>query len=244
MSLDRAHASFDGHSLEELFVIEDVRRPVLGSASATTQAVGLADGGVFLATRYEVPEIKVSLAQAWRDPRDARDALRRLAAWLHVDSPRPLEFGDESGAYYMALPSGALDASRVGVSAERIEVTFAVPDALLRSGITRSVTSADGLAEFEVGGTAPTPPLITATAAQGSPVTFELDGEHRLSVQVGSTARALRVDCDGRLVAVGGTETMITLDSDWLDLAPGSHAIEMTSGSGEFAVTWNDRWYA
>ena len=152
MSLDRAHASFDGHSLEELFVIEDVRRPVLGSASATTQAVGLADGGVFLATRYEVPEIKVSLAQAWRDPRDARDALRRLAAWLHVDSPRPLEFGDESSAYYMALPSGALDASRVGVSAERIEVTFAVPDALLRSGITRSVTSADGLAEFEVGG--------------------------------------------------------------------------------------------
>ena len=57
-----------------------------------------------------------------------------------------------------------------------------------------------------------------------------------------SSTRRVEIDGTARIAKVSGALDMITLDSVWLELAPGSHTLVMDKGTGSAVVTWRERW--
>ena len=103
-----------------------------------------------------------------------------------------------------------------------------------------------GSISFNVGGTYRARPRITASAVRDSSSQvwgLKLDNADFVHVVTGSaSARSVDIDCDGRTCIVNSSTSMITLDSDWLELAPGTHTLVMDKGTGAATVKYRERW--
>ena len=113
-------------------------------------------------------------------------------------------------------------------------------------GARRAVTiPSGGVANIYVGGTYPTLLAISAAAAVRSGNLWGIrldDGKYSNVTIPTANATAVIIDAETREVLVGGVPSMITLSSDWLELEPGEHKLEMTQGTGAATATWVERW--
>jgi hypothetical protein len=114
-------------------------------------------------------------------------------------------------------------------------------------GAARTVTvPSGGSVEFNVGGTYKTMPRITANAARDSSSLvwgLRLDGGDFVHVATGSNAvKSVLIDCAERICTVAGAVALPTLDSDWLELEPGTHTLAMDNGTGAATVVFTERW--
>lgn len=171
--------------------------------------------------------------------------IRGLMADLDVREPKRLELGEDGGLWCMAMPSGKREWKR-HVSTCSVEVPFIVEDAALY-GRSMSVTvPSGGSVEFNVNGTYQTAPAITANAVRDASSNvwgLRLDDGDFVHVETGTASAALtKIDCGERTVNVAGAVKVPTLDSDWLELAPGHHRLAMDNGTGAATVTWIERW--
>ena len=234
---------FDGHDLTELFLVTDVSRPWPSmSASASDNPTG---GSFLTGLRRSSAEVSMTL-YAFGTTSERREAERELASWLDVDGPRELAFGDDGGLCYMAVPSGT-DAPKSYMDAESVSVTFLVPEpVMLGDEVSVTVPSGTTLG-VGVGGTAPARPTIAATGAvrDGSTglwgVRDTASGDFvRVALPTASPS-AVTIDCERRTATVNGQSALVTLDSDWLELAPGAHQLAL-DGTGTATITWRERW--
>ena len=251
--------TWDGHELHSLFVVEAIERQVMGGASPVTQTVGMSDGVALVGMRYDAPKITLTLACIAETAQQIREAWAMLASWLHVDGPRRLEFSDDGGWYYDAIPQGGAETALLGLNAERATITFLVPDA--KAWAIRSKTasfSTMSVADIRVSGTAPAYPVITSSSAIGEIVIY-YDNQPCLTVDVGGVVKSLVIDCASRTVTIGGNPALLSLDQDFLAMDPGVHTMDAVqlnsadpgtdepSGTGpqtiSFEVEWRDsRW--
>lgn len=231
---------YDGHTLNDLFTVVDVARPLMGAPTPATVEVQGRDGVVFTGTTLSSYTVSVTLVALGETAEGMREAMRRLASWLAVDEPCALSFSDEPALYRLAIPSDVGDLETLGVVNGQAEVTFTVCDPWLY-GQTQAFASTGGVATFTVGGTLPTPVKLTCPAASGTYTVTDESGNYS-SVAVGSTAKALAIDAGQGTVTVGGAASIMTLQSDWLILDPGTHTLKRTSGSGEFMAAYTERW--
>ena len=241
MGVRQLDVTFDGHLLNDLVTVEDIKRDMAGAFAPETVNVAGRDGKMWRGTRREPLEVTLTLVATGDDYEEVLEKARTLASWFDVDQPAPLEFADEPGFWYLAAPTGQVSLSRIGNQAARVSVGLVCPDAC-RHGVGGTFDSSDGGVILAVDGTLPTPVRISATSATGNyTVTDQTTGEH-ITVAVGSAAKALVIDSDKRAATVAGVLKLPTLDSDWLVLAPGAHVLRRTSGAGEFTASYESRW--
>lgn len=235
--------TFDGHDLTELFLVTGVSRPWPSLSASTTDNPA---GGSFLTgLRQDAAEVSMTL-YAFGSTSERREAARALASWLAVDDPRELAFGDDGGLCYMAVPSGT-DAPKSFVDAESVSVTFLVPEPVMLGDRMTTTVPSGATASVGVGGTAPARPVIEASAAvrDGSTGLWGVrdtasGGFVRVALPTASPS-AVAIDCERRTATVDGQSALVTLDSDWLELAPGAHALAV-DGTGAATLTWRERW--
>lgn len=239
----RMAVTWDGHDLTELFLVTDVVRPWPSMSASTTD--NPAGGSFLVGLRPQSPTVSMTL-RAYGDSSRRREAARALASWLAVDGPRELAFGDDGGLCYMAVPDGTADSERLYWQ-EAVTVSFLVPEPVML-GDEVSVTVPSGATMgVGVGGTAPARPLIGASAAvrDGSTglwgVRDTASGSFvRVALPTASPS-AVTIDCERRTATVNGESALVTLDSDWLELSPGAHALAV-DGTGSATITWRERW--
>lgn len=243
--MSRTTVTFDGHALTDDYRVSDLQVSLLPRSIGTAKVPGR-DGTIFTGANLEEKTITLTLTALGRDVRDRQEAGRALASILAVGEPRPLALSIDGGLYYMAIPSSKGDISRF-MNADRFEVEFTVPDPVMH-GASRTVTvPSGGSVTFQVGGTYPTMPVISAPqAANNSSIhawRLRLDNDSYViaTIPSGVSSAPVIADCAQRTLRVNGTVTLLRPEADWLVLEPGSHTLAMT-GTGEATVTFEERW--
>jgi hypothetical protein len=179
-------------------------------------------------------------------PTERQAFVRELASVLMVKEPVRVAFSSDNGLYYEAVTEGALDFASF-IEGGALTVNMHALSAALY-GVERSVTvPSGGSATLMVGGSYPTNPTITASAALVNSSTglwgVRLDAGDFLRVAATKNANhAVSFDCETRVTQVDGATKIPTLDSDWLALTPGIHTIANDAGTGACVVSWRERW--
>lgn len=237
---------FDGHDLSTLFTIEHHMERTLADWQPNLIDAPASVGALFGGTQPQPVTVTMEL-YTLADTREGRqEALRTLAGWLAVDTPRVLSLGDEGGRYRMAIPDGASKVEAY-LNADSVEVSLVCPDPRLYG--ETSTQRMGGTTDVTNGGTAPSYPSFAISGASGGSdgyltITDQTTGE-RLSVPVASGASAsVSIDCAARVVTVDNVVTMLGTTSDWLCVGGGeTHALALTGGSGTADVTLTEMWW-
>lgn len=139
--------TFNGHNLTERFTITNIIRPRPSfSVSAQDNPAG---GSFVFGSRPTSHEVSFDLVIRGDSTERGRLA-RELATWLMVDEPAPLEFGDDGGLYYMAMPNGRVGSKQLH-NAEVLSLTFLVPEPYMYK-TPRPVEFEDGTKRNPIGG--------------------------------------------------------------------------------------------
>lgn len=244
MSELRTKVIWDGHNLSDDFIITDVQRgfPV---QVAETQSVPGRDGAFLTSSQLPPLEIAMTLTAHGGTRGERREKMHRLMSWLDVNEPRRLEFTDDGGKFYEAVPSGG--GERIGhFRAEGVTVSFVALEPAMYGKMVSVTVPSGGTATFRVGGNYRTRPVIeAASAVRGTSNLWgiRLDGGDYIRLRLGtSSARNVYIDCDTREAYDAGAATLPTLDSDWLEMEPGNHVISMDVGTGAATVRFFERW--
>ena len=235
---------YDGHDFEDFFVIGDPEITILDSRTEYADSSNR-NGAVLIGKRWGETTVSFSVAVIG-DANTRRRLLSMLGEWLDVDEPKKLYLPDTPDWYYLAIPDGSLDLKRA-IKAEYTTITFTLVDPIAYDDTEKTVTvPSGGSVTFEVGGTYPARPNIQATAVRNSTSLVwgvRLDNADFVHVATGSSSgRAVVVDCDARTVTVAGVSSIPTLNSDWLEFAPGTHTLTMDNGTGAATVKYRERW--
>lgn len=234
---------FDGHDLETLFVCGD---PVINinNSAPSYQDSESRNGAVVIGKRWDVSTVTFSIGVTG-DAHTRREKLSTLASWLDVDEPKKLVIPDTPDWYYLAIPDGGVELTR-GIGGEIGQLNFTIVEPAAYGEEKTATVPSGGSASITVGGTFPTRPTIAASAVRNSSSLVwgvRLDEGDYIHIPTGSAlARTVAVDCDARTSTVQGSVVLPTLDSDWLELAPGTHTLRMDNGTGAATVKWRERW--
>lgn len=232
---------YDGHDFESLFIVGDPEISILNYQPKTVESDSKNGSAVIGKTWGDSTVAFTLVVEGSADER--RNKLSALGSWLNVDEPKPLVLPDNPDRYYLAVPSGALELNR-GIGAEYAQLTFAITEPA-SYGRERTVTvPSGGSVTFYVGGTYPTYMRITANAGRssgGSTWGLRLDEGDFLHIYCLNPS-TVEADCEKRTLVVNDNVALPTLDSDWLELAPGEHTLRMDNGSGIATIKFNERW--
>lgn len=236
---------FNGHNLAELFVCGDPSITVFNSRVNYDEADNR-NGAVVLGRTWGSDTVSFSIGVNG-SAAERRDKLSTLAAWLDVDEPKKLVLPDTPERYYMAIADGEVTPER-GIGGEIAELTFIITDPIAYGEVREITVPSGGSVSFTVGGTAPTKPIITASSAVRNSSSqvwgVRLDETDYIHVGTGTaSACAIVIDCDARTLTVNNTVDIPTLDSDWFELAPGTHTCRMDNGTGAATIRFQERWH-
>lgn len=234
---------FDDHDLGELFVYGDPEISILSSSVKRADS-NSRNGSIVIGSTWADSTVSFTVA-AIGTAEERRNAFSTLGMWFDVDEPKKLCLPDTPGRYYLAVPDGVIELNR-HIGAETAKVTFALTDPIAYGREMTLTVPSGGSISFNVGGTYRARPRITASAVRDSSSQvwgLKLDNADFVHVVTGSaSARSVDIDCDGRTCIVNSSTSMITLDSDWLELAPGTHTLVMDKGTGAATVKYRERW--
>ena len=239
------HVVYDGVDLSERFIVIGVTRP-LPTPTPTFQLVPGGNRNFVRGIDMVPPTLSFRLVAKELDRLRRRDEVRWLAGTLLVEEPVRVQFSSDDGKWYMAMPTGELDFHEY-VTSGYIDVQLQCVESAMY-GRRRSATSSNGVATFSVGGNYRTELTIEAASARRESASdyrfgYRLDNGMTAYVEIPTAnASAVVMEGDGRRATVNGSTAQLTLQSDWLDAEPGSHTLERTMGTGEFTVSWHERW--
>lgn len=232
--------TYGGDVLTDVYTVLSERG--VPKPAATVQDVPMLDGIHSRGVAYLPPDVVLNIYALDMPRAERRAAAHDLAGRLLSRDFRRLEFGDDGGLYYMAMPSGELDFHEF-VRAGRLVVPMLVRDAAMYGETRRATLS--GSASVEVGGNHPAYVRITSTNAAASSSGYwgvRIDGRRYVRVPLQGTGATVAIDTEARTAKVNGANAMVTLDSDWLELSPGERRLVLDQGSGEATVEWTERW--
>lgn len=238
-----------GHVLNERFSITDLSRPLPPSRNEW-QTIPGAHGDTFRARTMGPRKLSFTLwthiSQDSHADLQAEAAL--LASWLWPSSPGllVLTISDEDGRVRLVVPDGDLnfdEYERRGA----IRLSFVQPDPICDLGSAKTYTvPSGGSVTLVTGGTHPAKIAVAATSAVRNSTSLlwslTFDSQDKLRIATGSSSgRAISIDCATRAVKLAGATHMVTLDSDWPELWPGTHTVTMDQGTGTATLTVQDR---
>lgn len=242
--MSRTVVTFDGHELTRLFAVSNLQNSLLPRTLNTVDVPGR-DGSLFLGASLVGRTIKLTLTVRDKTVSGLQTASRTLAAILNVSEPKPLSMSIDGGLYYMAIPNAQADGTRYR-NAITYDVEFLCADPVAY-GVEQTITvPSGGSITFEVDGTYPTAPQVSAAAARngsGGCWKLTLDNDEYLAATIpsGVTTAPVEIDCTARTLMVNGSVTLLQPEADWLVFEPGEHTLSMT-GTGQAIVTYAERW--
>lgn len=238
--------SFGGHDLESLFKCGN---PVLTWHNSVPDYIEVPgrDGAAVRGSRFGLSTVSFAIA-AIGTAAARRAALSTLGSWLDVDAPARLVLPDTPDRYYMAMPSGPVQMTR-GCGAEMAALAFDIVEPAAYGATRTATVPSGGSVTITVNGTYPTAPKIYAASAvrDSSALVWgiRMDSGDFVHLDTGTaSARRVDIDCAARTSTITASRTakLLTLDSDWLVMKPGSHVLQMDKGTGAATVTWVERW--
>lgn len=242
--MGRTQVTFNGHNLTDLFYVSDLQDALLPREIGSAKAGGR-NGEIFTGVTLSARTIAMVLTVKGDTIDQVQEAGRELAAILAVDEPKRLELSIDGGIYYMALPSSP-DVGKRFRHSRRHDVVFHALDPVAFGAEHTATVPSGGSVTVNVGGTYPTMPVVSATAARnGSGGYWRIrkeDGTYLLAtVPSGVATAAVVADCEARTLKVNGVVSLLDPEASWLELEPGRHTLTMT-GTGAATVTWRERW--
>jgi hypothetical protein len=235
---------FDGHRINDLFRVGVVETP---APAILPELSELMRGSKVRSVRIGTSTVTIPLVAKRGHMVDVRESISALLSWLDVDGARYLSLSDDRGKRRLVVPTGV----DIGDHEwnDVLTLTFEQVDPMLL-GNTVSMAPTGFPVSFNVGGDAPTRPVITCGAAAstqsvGRLWSMRLDGNVDMGVVLPSTAAAsLSIDCAERTAKVNGAVSMIPLEHDWLELTPGRHTISLPNGTASgVTISWVERWH-
>lgn len=235
--------TFDGWDMETYGLVNEVVRT--SSVDVSTIDAPSMDGTRYAGSRLKPATVALNIWATDLHAADRPGIVRDIMAHLAVDEPKMLRIAETAPNTLLAIPSGDIQAV-LYPSAVMVPVSFLVVDPVAYGSSGSATIPSGSSVSFTVNGTYPTRPKITATSAKrgtGNVWKIALDGGDFVAVTLPTSAStAVEIDCATRAVKVGGAASMISLDSDWLELEPGQHTLSMAIGTGGASVTWAERW--
>lgn len=237
--------TFNGHVLTDYWQVASVLRPPAGRENSTTDVSGM-DGALITGSVMSHATITVTLLMSGMNATERRTAIRQLMGMVHTDEPKRLQFATDNGLYYMAILDGEVPFTE-HVRSGLVELNFVTERPVLY-GATKSATRSSGTPlSITVGGTYKTRPTIEASSARATSSAVgtwgvRLDSADVMTVAAPTSNVPIKIDCESREVLVNNTLKMLTPDSDWFELEPGQHTIDLNTGTGSFTVTWQEMW--
>lgn len=233
--------------LEDMgIVVERVHDDPPAARPETVDVPGL-DGHAVRAVGYEPRSITLECRVFGERWRDFDRAIDEIAAHAMNHGTVELSVRTHPGETYEAYLTSISQGDRIGgTGIGYMELAFTAPDPYRRGRRHMATVPSGGSVRFHVGGTAPAQVNIEASSAvrsSGSTVWgIRFDEGEFVHVPTGSaSARRVDVDCAKRTVRVGNGTGMLTLDSDWPELAPGTHVARMDEGTGAATLIWTER---
>lgn len=236
-----------GLVLEDLGIVVERVHDEPPSARAETLDVPGRNGTLLQEITYEPRTITLE-CRAFEKTWDGFELLRdKLVSHLMTGGEVKLILRTHPREYYMAYLVGITEGDRIGgTGIGYLELEFQATDPC-RYGATHSVAvPSGGSVTFKVGGNQPAAIGVASDAAVRNSASTVwgvcFDEAGFVHVATGSSsARPVTIDSDARTVAVGQATAMLTLDSDWPKLAPGTHTARMDEGTGAATLTWTER---
>ena len=237
--------TYDGHDFSTLFAYGDPDISML-NAKPDLREVSGRDGAAFVGMTYGTSTVSFAI-EAQGSASERRAAFSTLGMWLDVDEPKRLVLPDTPDRFYFAVPSGDISLSRA-IGAEMAKITFELTDPIAYGTYKTESLASGGSKSITVGGTARTFLRVVANSAVRNSTSLvwgvKVDDVDFVHVATGSSSsRKVEIDSQARTCKVANALTLPTLDSTWLELAPGSHTVAMDNGSGAAALYWYERWY-
>lgn len=236
---------FNGHDFSTLFDYGDPEITILDSKADIREISGR-NGGAFVGMTYGTATVTFTIT-ALGSASDRRAAFSTLGQWLMVVEPKQLYLPDTPDRYYLAVPNGALDVTRV-YDAEYANLTFTLIDPVAYGTSKTASLPSGGSASITVNGTAPTYLDVVANSATRNSSSLvwgvRVDGVDFVHMATGSSSsRKVEIYSQERICKLSNALTLPTLDSNWLVLNPGSHTVSMDNGTGAATLSWVERWY-
>ncbi len=238
--------TYDGFDLTRYALVQ-IERPVGPSLRVDSERIPGRDGEVLTSAELD----KLTLVAHCTLRRKCYYRWERVRMELAAAFSKPgehvLTLPDEPGLCRMATASLTDNVRTPLVPPVEFSVEFTCHNPIAY-GIEQSVTvPSGGEVEFEVGGMLPVGVRLAAESAVRNGTSgvwgVRFDEGDFLHVTLPSgTARTIEIDGDRRTVLVAGATDMITLDSSWPKLAPGSHVARMDQGTGAATVSWTERY--
>lgn len=234
------------HVLNDYFSITDLSRPLPPSRLDVLDVPGR-HGSVVRGRTMGPRTISLRLWAHMRDHSAMYEDMALLASWLYGSTNElTLTLSDENGRIRKVVPDGDLPYDEY-MERGNVLLTLTQPDPVCDIGAARTASlSSGGTQSITIGGTHPAKLSISASAAKRNAtahvwsITFD-SGDHVRVPLADGNGHAVVIDCGERSASVDGANAMVTLDSDWPELWPGTHTIDMDLGTGAATLTWQER---
>ncbi len=234
----RQRFAYNGYDLTAHVAVTSVSRSILPSRRLNRQELPGADGELAVASGLDSLEIKVACSLKASTLEEVSSRRRMLSAELLSGGAAQLILPDEPHLWLVAIYEGGAELSR-NANMPSMELTFLVPDPVAY-GEERRV-SIDGSGSISVGGTAPTSPVVRASAPSGPSWSVKNASSGELVEVPGPFTGGEEIVVDMGLCrcTVDGEDRAVTLDSDFFAIS-GSQRVELSGGSAE--LSWTERW--
>ena len=241
---------FDGVALTDYWPIVNVTREP-SPMSVKTQQVNMRPGAAFMGAAQSVATVSFVVLVDGQYSEYRRESLRRLRGLLQTDEPKELEISDDGGLVCDAILTSIEETQYNSRTAWQVTMSVLNPFLRDKAEHVQSKTHNTAVTSIDVSvhGTAKTyPRFVIGTAKPNNSGIFSLQMEDGqvLSMPISvNTGVTLYIDCnpDVRTAKIGSVYSMITVDSDWLEMGAGQHTFSVLNGSCKsIDVYWRDRW--
>jgi len=238
--------TYDGFDLTRYAHVK-LERPVGPSLRVESEQVPGRDGSVLTSLQLDELTITAHCTLRRRYYYEWERVRMELAAAFTKMGERELTLPDEPGLYRMATASLTDNVQTPLVPPVEFSVEFVCHDVIAYGGEHSVTIPSDGYVMFEVGGMLPVGVRIVAESAVRDSSTglwgVRFDDGSVLNVALASNAaRKVEIDSPSRAVKVANATDMVTLDSTWPKLEPGTHAVRRYLGTGTATVSWIERY--
>ena len=233
-------------ALEDLNIIVERIHDDMPTVRASTIEVPGRDGQVLTGLTLEPRTITLEcrcFCETWH----AYDQLKyQLAGLFAKQKELHVSTRNHPGEYYVAHLESITEGDREANGIGYMEMTL-VADDPVRYGETKTATvPSAGSVTITVGGTMPASLSFGGGQCIRDGTTqvwgLKFDNADFLHVPTGSgTIKNVQVNCETRSVKVSGATKMVTLDSNWPKLTPGTHTVANDQGTGASTLTWIER---
>lgn len=239
--------TYDGFDLTRYAFVQ-LERPVGPSLRVESEQVPGGDGSVLMSLQLDELTITAHCTLRRRYYHEWERVRMELAAAFTKMGERELTLPDEPGLYRMATASLSNSVKTPLEPPVTFDVEFTCHSPVAYGDVHSVAIPSGGSVEFEVGGMLPAVDIgvAAASAVRSSSsgvwgVRFDEGDFMHVALPSGSS-RKVEIDADGRTVKVANATDMITLDSSWPKLKPGTHVARMDQGTGAATLTWIERY--